>query len=93
NDGISSALKAQAASMTSDSNPNRNTRPIGTPIAKMGNYKEFVSCQPFYFIGTEGSVDLIRWFKRTESVFSRSKCAEEDRVTFATSTLTDNALS
>ncbi|GJR67132.1 reverse transcriptase domain-containing protein [Tanacetum coccineum] len=49
NDVISSALKAQAASMTSDSNPNRNTGPTGTPVAKTGNYKEFVSCQPFYF--------------------------------------------
>ncbi|GJY60535.1 reverse transcriptase domain-containing protein [Tanacetum coccineum] len=43
------ALKAQAASMASDSNPNRNTGPTGTPVAKTGNYKEFVSCQPFYF--------------------------------------------
>ncbi|GJX37169.1 reverse transcriptase domain-containing protein [Tanacetum coccineum] len=93
NDGISSALKAQAASMTSDSNPNRNTGPTGTPVAKTGNYKEFVSCQPFYFNGTEGAVDLIRWFERTESVFSRSNCAEENKVAFATGTLTDNALS
>ncbi|GJR92938.1 reverse transcriptase domain-containing protein [Tanacetum coccineum] len=93
NDGISSALKAQAASMTSDSNPNRNTGPTGTPIAKMGNYKEFVSCQPFYFNGTEGAVDLIRWFEQTELVFSRSNCAEENKVAFATGTLTDNALS
>ncbi|GJZ19358.1 reverse transcriptase domain-containing protein [Tanacetum coccineum] len=51
NDGISSALKAQAASMASASNPNRNTGPTGTP------------------------------------------CAEEDRVTFATGTLTDDTLS
>ncbi|GJS59059.1 reverse transcriptase domain-containing protein [Tanacetum coccineum] len=87
------ALKAQAASMASASNPNRNTGPTGTPVAKTGNYKEFISCQPFYFNGTEGAVDLIRWFERTESVFSRSKCAEEDRVTFATGTLTDDALS
>ncbi|GJZ18350.1 reverse transcriptase domain-containing protein [Tanacetum coccineum] len=36
---------------------------------------------------------LIRWFERTESVFSRSNCAEENRVTFATGTLTDDALS
>ncbi|GJV36792.1 reverse transcriptase domain-containing protein [Tanacetum coccineum] len=93
NDGISSALKAQAASMASDSNPNRNTGPTGTPVAKTGNYKEFVSCQPFYFNGTEGAVDLIRWFERTESVFSRSNCAEENKVAFATGTLTDNALS
>ncbi|GKF90153.1 reverse transcriptase domain-containing protein, partial [Tanacetum coccineum] len=45
------------------------------------------------FNGTEGAIDLIHWFERTESVFSRSKCAEDDRVTFATGTLTDDALS
>ncbi|GJX59525.1 reverse transcriptase domain-containing protein [Tanacetum coccineum] len=39
------------------------------------------------------AIDLIRWFECTESVFSRSKCAEEDRVTFTTGTLTDDALS
>ncbi|GKF54795.1 hypothetical protein Tco_0165135, partial [Tanacetum coccineum] len=39
NDGISSALKAQAASMASASNPNRNTRPIGTPVAKWETIK------------------------------------------------------
>ncbi|GJS03192.1 reverse transcriptase domain-containing protein [Tanacetum coccineum] len=92
NNGISSALKAQAASMASDSNPNRNIGPTGTPLAKTGNYKEFVSCQPFYFNGTEGAVSLIRCFERIESVFSRSHCAEENKVTYATSTLTDDAL-
>ncbi|GJV65087.1 hypothetical protein Tco_1475915 [Tanacetum coccineum] len=92
-DGISSALKAQAATITNANNPNRNTGPTGTPVAKTGNYKEFVSCQPFYFNGTEGAVDLIRWFERTESVFSHSNCVEENKVTFATGTLTDDALS
>ncbi|GKD68774.1 reverse transcriptase domain-containing protein [Tanacetum coccineum] len=93
NDGISLVLKAQAASMASASNPNRNTGPTRTSVAKTGNYKEFVSYQPFYFNGTEGAVDLIRWFERTESVFSRSNCAKENKVTFATCTLTDDALS
>ncbi|GJR18311.1 hypothetical protein Tco_0966838 [Tanacetum coccineum] len=67
NDGISSALKAQATSMASASNPNRNTEPTGTPVAKTGNYKEFISCQPFYF--------------------------NENKVTYATGTLTNDALS
>ncbi|GJX05064.1 reverse transcriptase domain-containing protein [Tanacetum coccineum] len=58
--GISSALKAQAKIITSASNPNRNTGPIGTP---------------------------------TKLVFSRSNCVEENKVTFATGTLTDDALS
>ncbi|GJZ99962.1 reverse transcriptase domain-containing protein [Tanacetum coccineum] len=92
-DSVVAALEAQAATMARTSNPNRNTRPTGTPVAKTRNYKEFISCQPFYFNGTEGAVGLIRWFERTESVFSRSKCAEENKVTFATGTLTDDALS
>ncbi|GJV10267.1 reverse transcriptase domain-containing protein [Tanacetum coccineum] len=74
-------------------NPNRNTGPREIPVAKRGNYKEFISCQPFYFNGTEGAVGLIRWFERTELVFSRSNCAKENKVTFATPTLTDDALS
>ncbi|GJW57561.1 reverse transcriptase domain-containing protein, partial [Tanacetum coccineum] len=90
---ITAALEAQATAMANTNNPNRNTRPREIPVAKRGNYKEFINCQPFYFNGTEGAVDLIRWFERTESVFSRSKYGEEDRVTFATGTLTNDALS
>ncbi|GKC09631.1 reverse transcriptase domain-containing protein [Tanacetum coccineum] len=80
-------IQAQTAAMASASNL------TGTPAVKTGNYKEFISCQPFCFNGTEGAVGLIRWFERTESVFSRSRCAEENKVTFATGTLTDDALS
>ncbi|GJV31249.1 putative reverse transcriptase domain-containing protein [Tanacetum coccineum] len=92
-DSVTAALEAQAVTMASTSNPNRNTGPTGTPVAKTGNYKEFISCQPFYFNGTEGAVGLIRWFERTESIFSHSKCTEENKVTFTTGTLTDDALS
>ncbi|GJW15083.1 putative reverse transcriptase domain-containing protein, partial [Tanacetum coccineum] len=46
---IATTLEAQAATMASASNPNRNTGPTGTPVAKTENYKEFVNCQPFYF--------------------------------------------
>nr|GEW72204.1 reverse transcriptase domain-containing protein [Tanacetum cinerariifolium] len=70
--------------MAEADNPIRNTRPIEILVAKRGNNKEFISCQPFYFNGTEGVVGLIRWFERTESVFSRSNCAEENKVAFAT---------
>ncbi|GJT53137.1 hypothetical protein Tco_0988191 [Tanacetum coccineum] len=53
NDGISSALKAQAAAMANSDNSNRNTEPREIPIAKRGNYKEFINSQPSYFNGTE----------------------------------------
>ncbi|GJX93271.1 putative reverse transcriptase domain-containing protein [Tanacetum coccineum] len=59
-DSVTSALEAQAATMASASNPDRNTGPTGTPAVKTRNYKEFISCQPFYFNGTEGAVGLIR---------------------------------
>ncbi|GKF31768.1 hypothetical protein Tco_0101566 [Tanacetum coccineum] len=68
-DSVATALEAQAATMASTSNLNRNTGPTGTPVTKTGNYKEFISCQPFYFNGTEGAVGLIRWFERTNQYF------------------------
>nr|GEX07653.1 reverse transcriptase domain-containing protein [Tanacetum cinerariifolium] len=86
-------LETQTATMAEADDPIRNTRPIEIPIAKRGNYKEFISCQPSYFNGMEGVVGLIRWFERTESVFSRSICAKENKVAFATGTLTNDALS
>nr|GEU62497.1 reverse transcriptase domain-containing protein [Tanacetum cinerariifolium] len=63
-DGIVAALEIQAIN-TNDTN--RNLEPRETHVEKRRNYKEFISCQPFYFNGTEGAVDLIHWFERTES--------------------------
>ncbi|GJR29989.1 reverse transcriptase domain-containing protein [Tanacetum coccineum] len=90
---IRQLISDSIAAIANTNNPNRNTEPREIPVVKRGNYKEFISCQPSYFNGTEGATGLIRWFERTESVFSRSNCAEENRVTFATGTLTDDALS
>ncbi|GKD43148.1 hypothetical protein Tco_1267793, partial [Tanacetum coccineum] len=57
-DSVVAALKAQAATMANTDNTNRNTRQGETPVARKCNYKEFVSCQPFNLIGTEGAVGL-----------------------------------
>nr|GEY37058.1 hypothetical protein [Tanacetum cinerariifolium] len=87
-DHVASALEAQAANMA-----NRNREPRETPTARKYTYKEFMSCQPFYFNGIEGVVGLIRWFERTKSVFSRSNCSEDYKVKFAIGTLIEDALS
>ncbi|GJY65343.1 hypothetical protein Tco_0467581 [Tanacetum coccineum] len=92
-DSVAAALEAQAATMANTDNTNRNTGQRETPVARKCSYKEFMSCQPFNFKGTEGAVGLIRWFERTESVFSRSNCTEDCKVKFATGTLTEEALS
>nr|GEU87395.1 putative reverse transcriptase domain-containing protein [Tanacetum cinerariifolium] len=55
-DNVTATLEAQAATMASTGNLNRNIGPRETPVAKRGNYKEFISFQPFYFNGTKGEV-------------------------------------
>ncbi|GJZ97246.1 reverse transcriptase domain-containing protein [Tanacetum coccineum] len=92
-DSVVAALEAQAANMANTHNTNRNPEPRETHAARKCTYKEFMSCQPFYFNGTEGVVGLIRWFERTESEFSHSSCTEDCKVKFATGTLTEDALS
>ncbi|GJV64474.1 hypothetical protein Tco_1475302 [Tanacetum coccineum] len=92
-DSVTAALEAQAATMANANNTNRNTGEREAPVARKCSYKEFMSCQPINFKGTEGAVGLIRWFERTESVFSRSNCTEDCKVKFATGTLTEEALS
>nr|GEV48539.1 reverse transcriptase domain-containing protein [Tanacetum cinerariifolium] len=83
-DRVAAALEAQAANMENTNNTNRNLDPRETPAARKCTYKELMSCQPFHFNGTNGAVGLIRWFKRTKSVFSRSNCTGDCKVKFAT---------
>ncbi|GJT55481.1 hypothetical protein Tco_0990535, partial [Tanacetum coccineum] len=76
-DSVSAALEAQAANMA---NADNTTSPREAPIARKCSYKEFMSCQPINFKGTEGAVGLIRWFEKTKSVFSCSNYTEECKV-------------
>ncbi|GKF92660.1 hypothetical protein Tco_0279379, partial [Tanacetum coccineum] len=89
-DSVVATLEAQAATLANTNNTNRNSRPRETLVARKCTYKEFMSCQPFYFNGTEGAVGLICWFERTESVFSRSNYTEDCKVKFAIGTLTED---
>nr|GEZ54066.1 reverse transcriptase domain-containing protein [Tanacetum cinerariifolium] len=92
-DSVVAALEAQAAKMENNDNSNRNSEPRRTPIARKCTYKEFMSFQPFYFNGTEGAVELIRWFEQIELVFFCSNYTKNCIVKYAISNLTDEALS
>ncbi|GKF72738.1 hypothetical protein Tco_0208852, partial [Tanacetum coccineum] len=92
-DSVTAALEAQVAIMANADSTNRNTGETEAPVARKCSYKEFMSCQPIKLKGSKGAVGLIRWFERTESVFSRSNCTKDCKVKFATSTLTKEALS
>ncbi|GJX63253.1 hypothetical protein Tco_0296153 [Tanacetum coccineum] len=71
-DSVSAALEAQAATIANTDNT--NTGPREAHVARKCSYKEFMICQPFNLKGTKGAVGLIRWFERTELVFSRCNC-------------------
>ncbi|GJU88361.1 hypothetical protein Tco_1300784 [Tanacetum coccineum] len=92
-DSVAVTLEAQAATMASIENPNRNTGPRETHVSRKCTCKEFMSCQPFYYNCTEGAIGLIHWFERTELVLSRCNYTEDCKVKFATGTLTEDALS
>ncbi|GJW41375.1 reverse transcriptase domain-containing protein [Tanacetum coccineum] len=92
-DSVSAALEAQAATMANADNTNRNTGHGEALVARKCSYKEFMSCQPFNFKGTEGTVGLIRWFEQTKFVFSLNNYTEDCELKFATGTLTGEALS
>ncbi|GKD63707.1 hypothetical protein Tco_1305815 [Tanacetum coccineum] len=55
-DSVSAALEAQAANMA---NTDNTTRPREAPVARQCSYKDFMSCQPINFKGSEGAVGLI----------------------------------
>ncbi|GJT67475.1 reverse transcriptase domain-containing protein [Tanacetum coccineum] len=73
-DSVIVALEAQAANMA---NTDNTTRPREAHVARQCSYKEFMSCQPINFKGTEGAIGLICWVERTELVFSCSNCIED----------------
>nr|GEV01297.1 reverse transcriptase domain-containing protein [Tanacetum cinerariifolium] len=92
-DSVTAALEAQAANMANTNNTNRNPEPRETPAARKCSYKEFMSCQPFNFKGSEGPIGLICWFESIESMYSHSNCTEDCKVKATTGTLTEEALS
>nr|GEU97785.1 reverse transcriptase domain-containing protein [Tanacetum cinerariifolium] len=77
-------LAAQAANMANVDNTNRNPETREAPVKRKCSHKEFTSCQPFNFKGSEGAVGLICWFEHT---------TKDCKVKFAIATLTEEVLS
>ena len=92
-DGVNAVLAEQAAANARNSG---TSMPTGESVAathRRCTYKDFMSCQPTFYKGTEGVTELAHWFERIETVFQRSGCTDDTKVTFATGTLMQDALS
>ncbi|GJX65100.1 hypothetical protein Tco_0299443 [Tanacetum coccineum] len=64
----------------------------GTPASRECTFAGFMKCNPTVFHGTEGPVELRRWFEKTEMVFGISECAKGKSVKFTAATLQGPAL-
>ncbi|GJZ02632.1 hypothetical protein Tco_0520593, partial [Tanacetum coccineum] len=86
--GVTAVLAARAMtqngddSLTSRTDARRNERAV-----RECTYQDFMKCQPLFFKGIEGVVDLTQWFEKMEIVFRISNCTVENQVKFATYTL------
>nr|GEU40571.1 hypothetical protein [Tanacetum cinerariifolium] len=66
--------------------------PAVAPMAQECSFARFMKCGPTQFHGTEGVVELVRWFKKMENTFEISECVEGKKVKFSTTTLHGRAL-
>nr|GFA14406.1 reverse transcriptase domain-containing protein [Tanacetum cinerariifolium] len=62
------------------------------PPAREYTYQDFMKCEPLYFKGTEGVVELTQCFERMETVFRISNYTVENQIKFVTCTLLESAL-
>nr|GFB25047.1 hypothetical protein [Tanacetum cinerariifolium] len=91
--GFNTALAARDANRTgNDSHTSRTGVRRTKRVTRECTYQDFMKCQPLYFKGTEGFVELTQLFERMETVFRISNCLAKNQIKFATCTLLAGAL-
>ncbi|GJU90053.1 hypothetical protein Tco_1302476 [Tanacetum coccineum] len=86
--GVTAALAARDATRNGDDNHTSGTGVRMTErVTQESTYQDLMKCQPMYFKGTEGVVELTQWFERMETVFRISNCSVDNQIKFSTCTL------
>ncbi|GJW77669.1 reverse transcriptase domain-containing protein [Tanacetum coccineum] len=82
------AKRARHANIRKDA---RGSRPVrgqdATATVRECTFAGFMKCNPTAFPGTKGAVKLLRWFKKTESVFGISECVADKKDKFVVCTI------
>ncbi|GJX96262.1 putative reverse transcriptase domain-containing protein [Tanacetum coccineum] len=90
-ENVDDAIVAEQARHANVGNNVRGSGPArgqdATPAARECTFVGFMKCNPTTFHGTEGVVELLRWFKKTKSVFRISDYKEGKKVRFSAATL------
>ncbi|GKA08160.1 putative reverse transcriptase domain-containing protein, partial [Tanacetum coccineum] len=91
--GVTAILAARDATRNGDDSHTSRTGVRRTErVAQECTYQDFMKCQPLYFKGTEGVVELTQWFERMEIVFTITNCFVDNQIKFSTCTLLAGAL-
>ncbi|GKD45318.1 putative reverse transcriptase domain-containing protein [Tanacetum coccineum] len=95
-ENVDAAIATERARHANVGNDVRGSGPArgqdAAPAARECTFSGFMKCNPIAFRGTEGAVELLRWFEKTESIFKISDCVEGKKVRFAVATLQGPAL-
>ncbi|GKD61158.1 hypothetical protein Tco_1298667, partial [Tanacetum coccineum] len=93
NQGVTAALAARDATRNGDDIHTSGTGVRRTErVTRECTYQDFMKCQPLYFKGIKGVVELTQWFERMETVFRISNCSVDNQIKFSTCTLLAGAL-
>ncbi|GKC66995.1 putative reverse transcriptase domain-containing protein, partial [Tanacetum coccineum] len=95
-ESVNAAIVAERARQVNARNDASGSGPVRgrdtAPAVLECTFAGFMKCNPVAFHRVEGAVELRRWFKKIESVFKISECAESKKVKFAAATLEGPAL-
>nr|GEZ48962.1 hypothetical protein [Tanacetum cinerariifolium] len=95
-ESVDAAIAAERARHANDGNDARGSGPVrGQDVAHVVRectFVGFMKCNHTAFHGTEGAVELQRWFEKTECVFGINECTEGKKVKFIVATLQGPAL-
>nr|GEU61381.1 hypothetical protein [Tanacetum cinerariifolium] len=95
-DNVDAAIATERARQANVRNEASGSGPVkcqdAAPAARECTFARFMKCNPTAFRSIEGAVELLRWFKNTNSIIGISECAEGKKVRFAAATLQGPAL-
>nr|GEU28919.1 reverse transcriptase domain-containing protein [Tanacetum cinerariifolium] len=95
-ESVDAAIAAERARHANAGKDARGSRPVrgqdAASIVRECTFAGYMKCNPTVFCGTEGAVELQRWYEKTKSVFGISECAKGKKVKFATGTQQGPAL-
>nr|GEW42486.1 putative reverse transcriptase domain-containing protein [Tanacetum cinerariifolium] len=95
-DNADAAIAAERARHENVGNDARGSGPArgqdAAPTARECTFVGFIKCNPTAFCGTEGAVELLRWFEKTKSILESNLKVKEYNIVASTQRFNELAL-